>query len=190
MSRTALDLEGKDNASRAFQSATDHLKELRAQIDKMKGGQIDLGAKDAVKNVNAIAALERQYTSFEKKLQIATGTGAQATGMLDKLGLSGMTAGKALGMLGVIAGPAMFLGIAQGAANAVIGLDAMREESEQISARFVAQAGSTRSAADGRVRAIDGARPRAVQHGSREPGKHRDQPGRQNAGGRGAHRRG
>jgi hypothetical protein len=148
MSRTALDLEGKDNASRAFQSATDHLKELRTQIDKMKGGQIDLGAKDAVKNVNAIAALERQYTSFEKKLQIATGAGAQATGMLDKLGLSGMTAGKALGMLGVIAGPALFVGIAQGAANAVIGLDAMREESEQISARFVAQAGSTRSAAD------------------------------------------
>jgi hypothetical protein len=144
MSKVAIDLEGKDNASRAFQTATDRLKDLRAEIDKLKSKSVDLTVADA----NKLGRLTSEANRLDRALGTATGTGAQTVGMLDKLGLGGMTAGKALGMLGVIAGPAMFLGIAQGAANAVIGLDAMREESEQISARFVAQAGSTRSAAD------------------------------------------
>lgn len=144
MSKIAIDLEGKDNASRAFQTATDRLKDLRAEIDKLKSKNVDLTVADASK----LNRLTSEANRLDRALGTATGTGKQSIGMLERLTGGSLTAGKALGMLGVVAGPALFLGIAKGAANAVIGLDAMREESEQISARFLAQAGSTRAAAE------------------------------------------
>jgi hypothetical protein len=144
MSKVAIDLEGKDNASRAFQSATARLKELRAEIDRLKSKTVDLTVADASK----LNRLTTEANRLGRALGETKTAGQGATGMLERLTGGSLTAGKALGMLGVVAGPALFLGIAKGAATTLIGLDAMREESEQISARFIAQAGSTRMAAD------------------------------------------
>ena len=67
---------------------------------------------------------------------------------LDKLSTGGTRATSALKLLGGIAGSAMFLKLAGDAMSAVMALDKMREESEQIGATFLAQAGSTRAAMD------------------------------------------
>jgi hypothetical protein len=67
---------------------------------------------------------------------------------LAKMGGGALNTSTILKTLGSAAVVGAVAKVGQMALDAVIGLDAMREESEQISARFVAQAGSTRSAAD------------------------------------------
>lgn len=49
MSKVAIDLEGKDNASRAFQNATDRLVALRAEIDNLRSRKVDLTVADTNK---------------------------------------------------------------------------------------------------------------------------------------------
>jgi hypothetical protein len=67
---------------------------------------------------------------------------------IDKLAGGSTKAATAMKLLGSAAVVGALGSFASTALNVVASLDKMREESEQISARFVAQAGSTRNAAD------------------------------------------
>jgi hypothetical protein len=67
---------------------------------------------------------------------------------IDKLAGGSTKAATAMKLLGSAVVVGTLTQFASKAFDVVMGLDAMREESEQISARFVAQAGSTRNASD------------------------------------------
>jgi hypothetical protein len=67
---------------------------------------------------------------------------------IDKLAGGSTKAATAMKLLGSAVVVDRLTKYASAAFDVVMGLDAMREESEQISARFVAQAGSTRNASD------------------------------------------
>lgn len=65
MAKTSIDLQGKDNASRAFQTVSDRLKALRGQIDEINAkGRINLTVSEAGK----LKALEREASGLEKTL--------------------------------------------------------------------------------------------------------------------------
>lgn len=105
MAKNAIDLQGKDNASRAFQTVTDRLKALRSQIDDINSkGRINLTVSEAGK----LRALEREASGLERTLgsaSKATGVFSSALGMLGAVGISASISGIAklgaeLGQLG------------------------------------------------------------------------------------------
>ncbi|MEN6305557.1 MAG: hypothetical protein ABFD96_22735 [Armatimonadia bacterium] len=105
MAKTAIDLQGKDNASRAFQTVTDRLKALRSQIDEINSkGRINLTVSEAGK----LKALEREASGLEKSLggaSKATSVFSSALGMLGAVGITASISGiaklgVALGQLG------------------------------------------------------------------------------------------
>jgi len=105
MAKTAIDLQGKDNASRAFQTVSDRLKYLRSEIDQLNAkGRINLTVSESGK----LRALEREANGLERSLggaTKATGVFSSALGMLGAVGITASISGIAklgveLGQLG------------------------------------------------------------------------------------------
>lgn len=144
MAKTKIDLEGKDNASRAFQTATERLAQLRAEISRLKSTDITVG--DARK----LNALTSEAGRLEKALLSTGTTGVQSASQMSGAfgGLQKTLSGLGLGGLAQFAGPAG-IGLAlAGVGKLTLGLNAMREESAQVEARFVGFTGGTGQATE------------------------------------------
>ena len=147
MAKIAIDLEGKDNASRAFQSASAHLAELRVQIDALRGkGAVNLTVGDA----RNLTRLTGEANRLEKALQGVGVAGTQSANTVSSsLGrLQGVLSGVGLGGLGAVLGGAGIATAIVGVGKLAFNLSNLREQSEMVEARFRAQVGGAAAATD------------------------------------------
>ena len=126
-----INLAGKDNLSPALKNASVRLAELRTEIDRIRAkGNLNLTVADT-KNLDR---LTNQANRLEKALGgVTTQTASTSAGFA--------ALGKALPY-------AALASFAVGAGKALWSLEQMREESDQIQARFVGFTGSVQNASN------------------------------------------
>lgn len=112
MTKTKIDLEGRDNASRAFKSASSQLADLRAEINRLRSTDVTVG--DA-RRLNVLTAEAR---GLERALGQVGKAGASSAGEMGSAfgQLQGVLSNLGLGNLGAVLGGA---GVA--AAGAAVG---------------------------------------------------------------------
>lgn len=118
MAKIAIDMQGKDNASRAFQSASARLAELRREIDQIKSKNIDVTVGDT-RNLSRLTA---EANRLDRALAGISTTGAQSAASLQG-SLGGLKS--VLGGLGLnlpTLGAAGLVAAGVGAARAALGL--------------------------------------------------------------------
>ena len=126
-----INLEGKDNLSPALKNASVRLAELRSEIDKIRAkGDLNLTVADT-KNLTRL-------TSEANRLEKALG------------GVTTQTASTSAGFaaLGKALPYAAIASFAVGVGKALYSLEQMREESDQLQARFVGFTGGIQNASN------------------------------------------
>lgn len=159
MAKVTLDIEGKDSTSAAFQSARDRLVELRREIDALRAkGPLELTKVDTTN----LRALTSEANQIERAMRAVSGSATAGLGGISGMAeqavpgvrnlagafgnLSGVLDTFGLGGIGTLLGGAGIAAAVAGIGKVALSLEAMREESTQVEARFVGFTGSTQAA--------------------------------------------